>query len=44
MAKKVVKVNVKSPKVTSNKKSAPIKIKIGMKDTGGLQPTGKNKL
>lgn len=44
MAKKVVKVNVKSLKVTSNKKAAPIKIKIGMKDTGGLQPTGKNKL
>ncbi len=41
MAKKVVKVNVKSPKVTSNKKAAPIKIKIGMKDTGGTQAKGR---
>lgn len=40
MAKKVIRVNVKSPKVTSNKKASPIKVKINMKN----QPTGKQKL
>ena len=39
MAKKVIRVNV-----TSNKKASPIKVKINMKNTGGLQPTGKQKL
>ena len=34
MAKKVIRVNVKSPKVTSNKKASPIKVKINMKNTG----------
>lgn len=38
MAKKVIRVNVKSPKVTSNKKASPIKVKINMKNTGGYSP------
>lgn len=44
MAKKVIRVNVKSPKVTSNKKASPIKVKINMKNTGGTQAMGKNRL
>ena len=44
MVKKVIRVNVKSPNVTSNKKASPVKVKINMKNTGGLQPTGKQKL
>lgn len=41
MAKKVIRVNVKSPKVTSNKKTSPIKAKINMKNMGGTQAMGK---
>ena len=41
MAKKVIRVNVKSPKVTSNNKASPIKVKINMKNTGGTQAMGK---
>ena len=44
MAKKVIRVNVKSPKVTSNKKASPIKVKLSMRNRAGLQPTGKQKL
>lgn len=33
MVKKVIRVNVKSPKVTSNKKASPIKVKINMKNS-----------
>lgn len=44
MAKKVIRVNVKSPKVTSNKKASPVKVKINMKNTGGTQAMGKNRL
>lgn len=41
MVKKVIRVNVKSPKVTSNKKASPIKVKINMNNTGGTQSMGK---
>ena len=29
------------PKVTSNKKASPVKVKINMKNTGGTQSMGK---
>ncbi len=44
MAKKVIRVNVKSPKVTSNKKASPIKVKINMKNTEEHKLWVKNRL